>query len=68
MTGTKLQEEKIKLMGEHVSRAKFEDFFRDFKDKKVNGDDKSWADEVLQGKSEAEGAGDGLTEAFDKDD
>ena len=53
MTGTKSQEEKIKLMGEHVSQAKFEDFFRGFKDKKVNDGDKSWADEVLTRKAEA---------------
>lgn len=33
-------------MAEHVSRSKFEDFFKEFKEQKVKGGDLSWKDEV----------------------
>jgi hypothetical protein len=45
LTGVKLREERTKLMAEHVSKAKFEMFFKEFKKQKITGGDASWEDE-----------------------
>lgn len=56
---------KGKLMAELVSKAKFESFFRGFKDKKVRGGDSSWANEIsLHGAKFKDATGDRLAERF----
>ena len=46
LLGGHLCEGRAKLMAEHVSRSKFEDFFKEFKEQKVKAGDVSWKDEV----------------------
>jgi len=39
LIGTKVRKARTKVMGERVSRAKFEEFFQAFKEQKVRGGD-----------------------------
>jgi hypothetical protein len=52
-----LQEEKGKLMGEHVSRVKFEEFWKEYKTEKISGGDASWKDKVSPYEVATNGAG-----------
>ncbi|KAE9370875.1 hypothetical protein N431DRAFT_412639 [Stipitochalara longipes BDJ] len=65
--GVRLQEERGKLMDEHVSRAKFEAFWKEFKELKIGGGDASWKDEVLPYEIAASGSsGDGEDDGLEK--
>ncbi|KAG4432086.1 hypothetical protein IFR05_012440, partial [Cadophora sp. M221] len=55
--------EKGKLTNELVSKDKFEDFFRNFKDEKVRGGDSSWTAEISPyGALSKVAGGDGLAQ------
>lgn len=47
LSGMRLRQERDEVMREHVSRAKFAQFFQNLKAQKISGGDASWAGEVL---------------------